>query len=89
MLSISHTVEETLEEKKNQQFAHHNYRSINSFTTMTNKAIHIISHCQEQYHTTVNVSIKACICTSDSDMLHFKDDSEPPQINEQEWFWYY
>lgn len=56
---------------------------------MTNKAIHIISHCQEQYHTTVNVSIKACICTSDSDMLHFKDDSEPPQINEQEWFWYY
>lgn len=50
--------------KKNQQFAHHNYRPINSFTTMTSKAIHIILYCQEQYCSTVNVSIKAHIYTS-------------------------
>lgn len=49
---------------KNKLFAHRNYRSINSFTTMTSRAIHIIFYSEEQYRSTVNVSIKGCIYTS-------------------------
>lgn len=67
--------------KKNQQFAHHNYRSINSFTTMTSKAIHIIFYSQEPCCTTVSVSIKGLHLYQLSDILHFKDNSEPLQIN--------
>ena len=67
--------------KKTQQFAHHNYRSINSFTTMTSRAIHIIFDCQEQYRGSVDVSIIAYIYTSSVTSCISKMTSEPLQIN--------